>query len=146
MKRLIITEEEKRNILLKHGSKSLINEASNSDVVAIQTKLGITADGVAGPKTVNAILTKLGGSSTPEATTTTPTTASTTPTTASTTPVASTTTPTTPVAPTTPTAGTTFSAVPVAGATTEETACGDKKTNKNYRLCKKVFRTNNKGK
>lgn len=144
MKRLIITEEEKRNILLKHGSKSLINEASNSDVVAIQTKLGITADGVAGPKTVNAILTKLGGSSTPAASTTTPatpTTASTTPTTASTTPVASTTTPTTP---TTPTAGTTFSAVPVVGATTEETACGTRKTNKDFRLCKRVFKKTTK--
>lgn len=147
MKRLIITEEEKRSILLKHGSKSLINEASNSDVVAIQTKLGLTADGVAGPKTVNAILTKLGGSSTPAASTATPatpatpTTASTTPTTASTTPVASTTTPTTPV---TPTTGTKFSAVPVAGATTEETACGTRKTNKDFRLCKRVFKKTTK--
>ena len=99
MKRLIITEEEKKSILLKHGSKSLINEA-DADVQAIQTAVGVKADGVAGPKTVNAILTKLGGSSTPAATTTTPTTA---PTTSSTTPVASTTTPTTPVSPTTPT-------------------------------------------
>jgi len=136
MKRLIITEEERRSILLKHGSQSLINEAANPDVMAIQTKLGVTADGVAGPKTINAILTKLGGSATP-ASTTTPTTASTTPTTASTTPVSSTTTPTTP---TTPTAGTTFSALPVAGAATLESACGDRKTNKDFRPCKKAFR------
>ena len=138
MKRLIITEDERRSILLKHGSQSLINEAANADVVAIQTKLGVTADGVAGPKTVNAILTKLGGSATPDVTTVTTTIASTTVTTT----IASTTVTTTIAAAT----QTTFSAVPIAGATSPETACGDKKTNKNYRLCKKVFRTNNKGK
>lgn len=148
MKRLIITEDERRNILLKHGSKSFLNEGSKDDVVAIQKSLGLTTDGIAGPKTVSAIISKLGGGS-PAATTTTPTTASTTPTTASTTPVASTTTPTTPVSPTTPTTPaatttTTFSAAPVAGATTLEQACGTRNTNKDFRLCKKVFNKTNK--
>ena len=145
MKRLIITEDERRNILLKHGSKSFLNEGSKDDVVAIQKSLGLTTDGIAGPKTVSAIISKLGGGS-PAATTTTPTTASTTPTTASTTPVASTTTPTTPVSPTTPaaTTTTTFSAAPVAGATTLEQACGTRNTNKDFRLCKKVFNKTNK--
>jgi peptidoglycan hydrolase-like protein with peptidoglycan-binding domain len=132
MKRLIITEEERRSILLKHGSQSLINEAADSDVVAIQTKLGVTADGIAGPKTVKAILTKLGGSPTPDVTTVTTTIASTTVTTT----IASTTVTTTIAA----AAGKTFSAVPVAGATTLESACGDRKTNKDFRPCKKAFR------
>lgn len=123
MKRLIITEEERRSILLKHGSQSLINEAANPDIVAIQTKLGLTADGVAGPKTVNAILTKIGGSAKPDVTTVTTTIASTTVTT------------TIAAAP-----GKTFSAVPVAGAATLESACGDRKTNKEFRPCKKAFR------
>ena len=123
MKRLIITEEERRSILLKHGSQSLINEAANPDIVAIQTKLGLTADGVAGPKTVTAILTKLGGSAKPDVTTVTTTIASTTVTTT----IAS--------AP-----GKTFSAVPVTGAATLELACGDRKTNKEFRPCKKAFR------
>ena len=145
MKRLIITEDERRNILLKHGSKSFLNEGSKDDVVAIQKSLGLTTDGIAGPKTVSAIISKLGGGS-PAATTTTPTTAPTTPTTSSTTPVASTTTPTTPVSPTTPaaTTTTTFSAAPVAGATTLEQACGTRNTNKDFRLCKKVFNKTNK--
>ena len=123
MKRLIITEEERRSILLKHGSRSLINEAADPDVMAIQTKLGVKADGVAGPKTVNAILTKLGGSAKPDVTTVTTTIASTTVTT------------TIAAAP-----GKTFSAVPVAGAATLESACGDRKTNKDFRPCKKAFR------
>jgi len=123
MKRLIITEEERRSILLKHGSQSLINEAADSDVMAIQTKLGVKADGVAGPKTVTAILTKLGGSAKPDVTTVTTTIASTTVTT------------TIAAAP-----GKTFSAVPVAGAATLESACGDRKTNKDFRPCKKAFR------
>lgn len=132
MKRLIITEEERRSILLNHGSQSLINEAANPDIVAIQTKLGLTADGVAGPKTVNAILTKIGGSAKPDVTTVTTTIASTTVTTT----IASTTVTTTiATAP-----GKTFSAVPVAGAVTLESACGDRKTNKEFRPCKKAFR------
>ena len=132
MKRLIITEEERRSILLKHGSQSLINEAANPDIVAIQTKLGLTADGVAGPKTVNAILTKIGGSAKPDVTTVTTTIASTTVTTT----IASTTVTTTIAA----APGKTFSAVPVAGAATLELACGDRKTNKDFRPCKKAFR------
>jgi murein L,D-transpeptidase YcbB/YkuD len=132
MKRLIITEEERRSILLKHGSQSLINEAANPDIVAIQTKLGLTADGVAGPKTVNAILTKIGGSAKPDVTTVTTTIASTTVTTT----IASTTVTTTIAA----APGKTFSAVPVAGAATLESACGDRKTNKDFRPCKKAFR------
>ena len=132
MKRLIITEEERRSILLKHGSQSLINEAADADVMAIQTKLGIKSDGVAGPKTVNAILTKLGGSAKPDVTTVTTTIASTTVTTT----IASTTVTTTIAA----APGKTFSAVPVAGAATLESACGDRKTNKEFRPCKKAFR------
>ena len=141
MKRLIITEEERRSILLKHGSQSLINEAANPDVMAIQTKLGVTADGVAGPKTINAILTKLGGSAKPDVTTVTTTIASTTVTTT----IASTTVTTTNASTTVTTTiaaapGKTFSAVPVAGAATLESACGDRKTNKDFRPCKKAFR------
>lgn len=145
MKRLIITEEEKRNILLKHGSKSVLSEAAKDDIMAIQKTLGLTADGVAGPKTISSILTKLGGgattpvASTPTSAATTPTSAATTPTSATTTPVA-----TTPTTPTTPAAGATFSAVPVAGAATLEAACGDRKTNKDFRLCRKVFKKTTK--
>lgn len=140
MKRLIITEEEKRDILLKHGSRLFINEAADPDVVAIQTKLGLTADGVAGPKTISAIIAKLGGGSSTAAATTQDTTVAAA-TTKDTTVAAAATTQDTTVAPTTPAAATTttFSAAPVAGATTLEQACGTRKTNKDFRLCKKVF-------
>jgi hypothetical protein len=143
MKRLIITEEERRNILLKHGSKSVLTEAAKDDVIAIQKSLGLTADGVAGPKTVSSILTKLGGG-TPAATTQTTTVAAAT---TQTTTVAAATTQTTTVAAstTTPASGTTtFSAVPVAGAATLEAACGNNKTNKDFRLCKRVFKKTTK--
>lgn len=132
MKRLIITEEEKKSILLKHGSKSFINEA-DADVQAIQTAVGVKADGVAGSQTIKAILSKLGGKPAPE-------------------PVAPTK-PATPIptqelpqqitpaaAPAAAPTTTTFSATPVAGATTLETACGERKTNKDFRQCKKAFR------
>lgn len=139
MKRLIITEEEKRDILLKHGGRLFINEAADPDVVAIQTKLGLTADGVAGPKTISAIIAKLGGGSSTAAATTQDTTVAAA--TTKDTTVAAATTQDTTIAPTTPAAATTttFSAAPVAGATTLEQACGTRKTNKDFRLCKKVF-------
>ena len=142
MKRLIITEDERRNILLKHGSKSFLNEGSKDDVVAIQKSLGLTTDGIAGPKTVSAIISKLGGGSSAATTQTTTVAAATTQTTT----VAAATTQTTTVAPTTPaaTTTTTFSAAPVSGATTLEQACGTRNTNKDFRLCKKVFNKTNK--
>lgn len=134
MKRLIITEEEKKSILLKHGSKSLINEA-DADVQAIQTAVGVKADGVAGSQTIKAILSKLGGKPSPEpaapAKPATPIPTQELP--QQITPAAAPATPATPVT-------TTFSAVPATGATTLETACGDRKTNKDFRQCKKAFR------
>ena len=131
MKRLIISEEERRSILLRHGSPTLIKEAADADIIAIQTKLGLKADGVAGPKTVNAILAKLGGTVTPASDVTTQST---------TVAGAAVTTQSTTVAGAAAATTGKFSAVPVAGAATLEAACGDRKTNKDFRLCKKVFK------
>ena len=131
MKRLIISEEERRSILLRHGSPTLIKEAADADIIAIQTKLGLKADGVAGPKTVNAILAKLGGTVTPASDVTTQST---------TVAGAAVTTQSTTVAGAAAATTGKFSAVPVAGAATLEAACGDRKTNKDFRLCRKVFK------
>lgn len=136
MKRLIITEEEKKSILLKHGSKSFINEA-DADVQAIQTAVGVKADGVAGSQTIKAILSKLGGKPSPEpaapAKPATPVPTQELP--QQITPAAA-----PAAAPAASPTTTTFSATPVAGATTLETACGERKTNKDFRQCKKAFR------
>ena len=143
MKRLIISEEERRSILLRHGSPTLIKEAADADIIAIQTKLGLKADGVAGPKTVNAILAKLGGTVTPasDVTTQSTTVAGAAVTTQSTTVAgAAVTTQSTTVAGAAAATTGKFSAVPVAGAATLEAACGDRKTNKDFRLCRKVFK------
>jgi hypothetical protein len=138
MKKLIITEEEKRHILSRHNSPMFLNEA-DKDVMAIQTAVGVKADGSLGPKTISAILAKIGGKPAADVTTQTTTVAAVT-TQTTTVAVAAATTQTTTVAAATPAAGAKFSAVPVAGATTLETACGDRKTNKDFRLCKKVFK------
>jgi hypothetical protein len=137
MKKLIITEEEKKHILSRHNSPMFLNEAKDADVIAIQTAVGVTADGSLGPKTISAILSKIGGKPSAEVTTPQTTTAPAV-TTGATTTAPAVTTPETTTSPAV-TTGTTFSAAPVAGATTLETACGNRKTNKDFRLCRKVF-------
>jgi hypothetical protein len=139
MKKLIITEEERRHILSKHNSLMFLNEA-DKDVMSIQTAVGVKADGSLGPKTISAILAKIGGKPAADVTTQTTTVAAAT---TQTTTVAAATTQTTTVAAaatTKPANTSTFSEVPVAGATTLDTACGTNKTNNKFRKCKRAFK------
>jgi hypothetical protein len=66
MRKLIITESEKRKILNMHGFKKMLSEATLVDVQnLLNTKFssGLTPDGKYGPKTAAAIEKALSGGS-----------------------------------------------------------------------------------
>jgi hypothetical protein len=73
MRKLIITESEKRKILNMHGFKKMLSEATLVDVQnLLNTKFssGLTPDGKYGPKTAAAIEKALSGGSATKAGTT----------------------------------------------------------------------------
>ncbi len=68
MKRLYISESERREILSKHKSKTILFE-QNTTLIDLQKLVGVNPDGQLGPITLSAIEKAIGGGTTAGGTT-----------------------------------------------------------------------------
>lgn len=66
MKRLYISESERREILSKHKSKTILFEQSTT-LIDLQKLVGVNPDGQLGPITLSAIEKAIGGGTAPAA-------------------------------------------------------------------------------